>query len=163
VIEIRPAGQQEVNATPFISPSRVPTTPVTASIAEAHPQPSAEPTQPVTAPKCTDNLTFVSDLSIPDGTVVKPGESLDKRWQVVNSGECNWDKKYRLKLIAGPEMGVPAEQALYPARSGTEATIRMVFTAPNEPGTYRSAFQAFTPDGTAFGDAFFIEVVVEAP
>ena len=84
-----------------------------------------------------------------------PVRPLDKRWEVENSGTCNWDERYRLQLIAGPEMGAPPEQALYPARSGTQAVIRIVFTAPAEPGTYRSAWQAYNPAGRALWRPIF--------
>ncbi|MGD2155693.1 MAG: NBR1-Ig-like domain-containing protein [Anaerolineales bacterium] len=115
---------------------------------------------PTGTPTCVHNLRFISDLSIPDGTIVSPGEKLDKRWQVENNGTCNWDQEYRVRLVAGPAMGVPTEQALYPALSGTQAIIRMIFTAPETAGTYRSAWQAYSPQGNPFGDPFFIEVVV---
>jgi hypothetical protein len=105
----------------------------------------------------------VEDLSIPDGTLVTPGQRLDKRWRVENNGTCNWDERYRVKLIAGPPLGAPEEQALYPARAGTQAEVRILFTAPQETGTYRSAWQAFSPDGLPFGDPFFIEVTVGNP
>jgi hypothetical protein len=92
--------------------------------------------------------------------VVAPGESLDKRWRVENAGGCNWDDRYGIQLIGGPDLGAQAEQSLYPARSGSEAVIRIFFTAPDEPGTYSSAWQARDPEGNLFGDPFFIEVVV---
>jgi hypothetical protein len=95
--------------------------------------------------------------------VVLSGTALDKRWQVRNSGTCNWDLGYRVKLIAGPAMAAPIEQTLYPARSGSEATLRILYTAPTEPGTYRSAWQAYDPQGEPFGDPFFIEVIVIQP
>jgi len=114
-------------------------------------------------PTCLNNLLFVEDLSVPDGTLVSPGALIDKQWSVENNGSCNWDSHFILKLIAGPDMGAQIRQALYPARSGTRATIRMLFTAPQEPGTYRSAWQAFSPDELAFGDPIFIEVVVGNP
>jgi hypothetical protein len=116
---------------------------------------------PTTAPECVNGLSFLEDVTIPDGTSVAPGEAMDKRWKVKNSGTCNWDARYRLTLIGGSEMGAAKEQALYPARGGTEAVIRMQFVAPTEAGTYRSAWQAVDPDGQAFGDLFFIEVVVQ--
>ena len=119
--------------------------------------------RPTPTPICMDNLLFLGDLTIPDGTVVEPGERLDKRWQVENNGTCNWDERYRVKLIAGPGMGVPVQQALYPARSGTEVVIRMVYFAPDEPGNYRSAWQAYDPNGLPFGDPFFIDIIVEDP
>jgi hypothetical protein len=118
--------------------------------------------KPTPTPVCTDILGFLEDISIPDGTVFQPGERMDKRWRVVNNGTCNWDERYRLKLISGTSLGVEPEQALYPARSGTEATIQLVFTAPEQTGTYRSAWQAHDPDGMPFGDQFFIEIIVEA-
>lgn len=124
---------------------------------------STEPAWFTPTPLCTPNLTFLRDLSIPDGTHVSPGELLDKRWLVENSGSCNWDVNYRLRWVSGEQMGAPTEQALYPARSGTQATIRILFTAPVESGTYRSAWQAYDPQGQPFGDPFFIEVIVESP
>lgn len=151
------------NGTPFGTtqpafyrpPSAVPASPTFSS------PPTVEPPYPSPTPPCVDNLTFEEDLTIPDGTLVSAGQVLDKRWQVMNSGTCNWDERYRMKLIAGPEMGAPKEQALYPARSGTGLVIRIVFTAPAEPGAYRSAWQAYNPLGEPFGDPFFIEIVVQ--
>jgi hypothetical protein len=126
------------------------------------PPETASPSPPSTAPTpaCSDNLTFLEDVSIPDGTLVLPEETLDKTWMVENSGTCNWDGSYRLKLIAGPEMNIDTQQALYPARSGTQAPIRLVFTAPLEAGEYRSAWQAYNPSGQAFGDPIFIDIIV---
>lgn len=148
------------------TPNFVPPTPVdgpgaaTPSVAEENPTPQSLPTATV---QCVDNLAFKSDITIPDGTVVAPDYTLDKRWEVENIGNCNWSQEYRVRLIAGPELGASKEQALYPARSGSRAVIRIVFKAPNEPGVYRSAWQAFTPQGEPFGDPFFIEIKVEAP
>ena len=120
-------------------------------------------TLPSSTPSCTNDLTFIEDLTIPDQTVVSPGVTLDKRWQVENSGSCNWDERYRIKLITETNLATPSEQALYPARSGTQATIRVLFIAPSEPGTHRSAWQAFSPLGEPFGEPFYIELVVESP
>jgi hypothetical protein len=106
-------------------------------------------------------LAFIEDITIPDGTVVSPGENMDKGWLVQNNGSCNWDSRYRLKFVGGLEMGATVEQALYPARTGSQATIRISFTAPSEPGTYNTAWQAFNPDGIAFGDPVFMEIVVQ--
>jgi hypothetical protein len=63
-------------------------------------------------------------------------------------------------MISGNAMGVPTEQALYPARSGTQATVRIIFIAPQEAGDYTSEWQAFDPDGVPFGQSFFIKITV---
>ena len=99
-------------------------------------------------------------MTIPDGTSVTPGMPVDKQWLVTNAGSCDWSAAYRLKLISGDAMGAPAEQALYPARAGTQATLRVVFAAPQQAGTYQSAWQAFGPDGTAFGEAVYMQITV---
>lgn len=130
-------------------------------------QPEAQATQavplaPSATPDCTNNLTYLQDLTIPDGSEVPPGSQLDKRWKVQNSGTCNWDERYRVKLVSGSELGAQ-EQTLYPARGGTELTIQIIFTAPNEPGTYQSAWQAHDPQGNPFGELFYIQVVVKNP
>lgn len=132
-------------------PSPVPTATVTATV---------EAPRPTPPPACSSNLTFEEDLTFPDGSLVSPDQSLDKRWQVKNSGACNWDETYTVRLIAGPDLGAPAEQALYPARSGAQAVIRVLLTSPTEPGTYRSAWQAHDSQGEPFGDPFFIEFLV---
>lgn len=115
---------------------------------------------PTPTPGCVNGLRYLEDVTIPDGSVVAPGARLDKRWRVENSGSCNWQAGYTLRLIAGPDMGATSPQALYPALSGTSAVIRIVFTAPAEAGFYRSAWQAFDPQGQPFGDPIFIDVQV---
>ncbi len=124
----------------------------------ASPIPTDIPPSPT--PACINNLTFGADVTIPDGTAVSPGSQIDKRWKVLNSGTCNWDQGYKLVLITGAEMGSSSPQALYPALAGSEATVRIIFTAPAEPGIYRSAWQAVGPSGETFGDPIFIEIVV---
>lgn len=162
------AGQKGQAPTPALTPSPD----LSALIITLAPEPTqgqapteeaANAAEPDPAGVCKDSLIFVQDVTIPDGTVVVPESTMDKRWEVKNSGDCNWDERYRVRLIAGPELGAQKELALYPARGGTHATIRILFKAPAEPGTYRSAWQAFNPDGEPFGDPFFIEIVVEAP
>ena len=159
-----PLGWAQGNqSTPFKPPSAGNSTPVVIFASTPTPFQDAGLLLPAAGPECSDGLTFLNDLTIPDGTIVQPGEHLDKRWQVENSGDCNWMSDYRLRLVSGPAMEVPVEQALYPARGGVQAELRMVFTAPEEAGLYRSAWQAYNSQGEAFGDPFFIEVVVQAP
>lgn len=146
----------EADTTPeFFLPPTIATTPIPSQTPTSTP-PAATPT-----PTCEDNLVFLEDLTIPDGSVVGPGDALDKRWLIQNAGTCNWDEGYRIKLIAGEAFGAAVEQALFPARSGTEVELRIQFTAPEELGLVSSAWQAFNPIGEEFGDPIFIEILVE--
>ena len=128
----------------------------------ASPTGLAEPVLPTVTPTCTNDLLFLEDLTIPDGTKVAPGALIDKRWQVQNSGTCNWDERYSLRLFNGPSLSAPETQALFPARGGAQAVIRMLLTAPVEPGSYRSAWQAYDAQGQPFGQPVFIQIVVQA-
>jgi hypothetical protein len=102
----------------------------------------------------------LEDLTIPDGAQVEAGSTLDKQWLVQNNGTCNWNETYRLKLIEGPELGAQVEQSLFPARSGAQATLQILFQAPADPGVYTSAWQAVDPAGNPFGDPVYIQIVV---
>ncbi|NTW12661.1 MAG: hypothetical protein HGA30_05050 [Anaerolineales bacterium] len=109
---------------------------------------------------CVNGLSFIEDLTIPDNSFVPFGSSVDKQWRVENSGTCNWTSGYRLRHTGGAVLGAPEEVALYPARSGTQVTIQINFTAPFEEGLYESAWQAFDPNGLAFGDPIYIRILV---
>jgi hypothetical protein len=118
------------------------------------------PVKPTSTLACSDSLTFISDLTVPDGTRIARGVEIDKRWQVKNSGTCNWDIGYNLVLIAGPDLGQPVKQALIPARSGAEAMIRLLLNAPISPGSYTSAWQAYNPAGEPFGEVIYVQFLV---
>ncbi|MBV6391584.1 MAG: hypothetical protein KPEEDBHJ_00792 [Anaerolineales bacterium] len=118
------------------------------------------PTATPTTGPCANDLTFLDDLTIEDGATFSPGAPIDKQWLVQNDGTCDWDETYKLKWIGGYTLGVSEEQPLFPARAGAQVTLRIVFTAPAEPGTYTSTWQAADPDGNLFGDTVFIEIVV---
>jgi hypothetical protein len=122
--------------------------------------PTSTVTATATAEPCTDNLEFIEDVTVPDGTTVSFGSTIDKQWLVNNNGTCNWDSTYRLKWFGGDPLGGVQEQVLYPAHAGTQATLRIIFTAPTVDGTYESAWQAYGPDGTAFGDPIYMKIVV---
>ncbi len=79
-------------------------TSVGTSIPTATRIPTATALAPTPTP-CANDLSFVQDITVPDGTAVAPGEPVDKQWLVTNVGTCNWDASYRLKLITGDAMG----------------------------------------------------------
>lgn len=153
----------QVTPTPFRPPTQpLPTSilPTTTSIPQLF---TAAPTITLTATlpgPCTNNLSFLDDITIDDGTSISPGASIDKQWLVQNSGSCNWDSTYRIRWIGGDPLGANTEQLIYPAKAGTQATLRIEFTAPFTEGPYESAWQAVGPDGNVFGDLIFIKIIV---
>ncbi len=121
---------------------------------------AAEPTQ---LANCSNDLDFIEDLSIPDGTQLAPSKEIVKDWKVRNSGTCNWNPDYSVRLISGDALGVEPLLALVPARYGTEAVISITFTTPSEPGRYSATWRAHGPDGEPFGEWFTIEIAVTTP
>ncbi len=110
--------------------------------------------------ECENGARFLEDLTIPDGSLITPGDEFEKRWSMQNTGTCDWGPSYRLVRLDTSDLLAPEEAALYPARSGTNAIWQVTMTAPAEPGTYQSRWQARAPDGTLFGDIVFVIVEV---
>lgn len=156
----------QATSTPFRPPTQPPPTlpPSTATpIPESF---TLTPTPTLTftpAGPCTNNLSFLNDVTVPDGTSVTPNVSINKQWLVQNSGSCDWDATYRLKWIGGDPLNANVEQPLYPARAGTQATLQIIFTAPAELGAYESAWQAVDSNGNVFGDLVYIKIEVNTP
>jgi len=145
----------EEQAALFKAPTFQPTTAAVAA-------PTSKPASTQTS-SCTNLLLFIPpDLTYPDGTEVKPGELIDKQWKVKNAGTCNWDAAYTLQLTGGSSMEAVTPQSLVPARNGTEAVISIQFTAPTEPGLYRSEWKALGPNGQPFGDLLYMDIIVVA-
>lgn len=139
----------------YIPPTKRPVTPT--------PLATAVPTEPaITAtPECSNNLAFVDDVTVEDGTAFLPGAMIEKTWKVKNSGTCNWDYRYTLNFVDGYEMGAITIQELFPARADVEAELTVVFTAPYEAGRYTSTWQAHGPDGEPFGAKFYVDIIVD--
>ncbi len=87
-----------------------------------------------------DIASFVSDVTIPDGTSLSPGESFTKTWSVKNTGSCTWDGTYQLVYYGGDLMS--AEQAVdFPevdVAPGETGNVSVDFVAPTASGTYTS-------------------------
>ena len=127
----------------------------TPAVALATPTPS-----PVPGEGCTNNVKFVADVTVPDGTQFAAGQPVDKQWRVRNTGTCDWGPDYRLVLVSGNAMGAPTEVALFPAKAGSEAILELNMVAPTQPGPYTGRWQARSPSAKLFGDRVFVTIDV---
>jgi hypothetical protein len=124
------------------------------------PEPTAELSSP-TPKACSDSLRYLEDINYPDDSIVSSGQAIEKQWRVENNGSCDWDGRYQLKLLDGyPALGAPVEMVLFPARAGTQAVLSVYFIAPAEAGSYHTAWQAFNPEGLAFGEVVYMVIIV---
>ena len=140
-------------------------TPLPTIVSSPRPSQTAIGAVPTSVPQgdCVNDAEFVDDLTIPDRTNIEPGAVLDKRWEVRNSGSCDWDPGYLLVRIGSDRFIGPEEIALYPASAGKNAIWQVVLTAPSEPGEYIGRWQALSPEGQLFGEQVYIWVYVPTP
>jgi hypothetical protein len=99
-----------------------------------------------------DRAHFVSDVTVPDGTVFAPGQTFTKTWRLKNTGKCTWTTGYSLVFSAGDQMGGPSPISL-PSAVAPNQTIDLSvnLTAPNDAGSYRGYWLLKNPSGGVFG------------
>jgi hypothetical protein len=151
-------------STPTPAPTTVPTLPQATPFSSPS---TVTPLRGATATKpgddCLNDAVFVEDVTIPDFSLVEPGETLDKHWTVRNSGTCDWGAGYRLVRLGADDFTGPTEIALYPAAAGSSAELRVALVAPDEPGEYISRWQAYSDEGVPFGQEIYLLIRIPTP
>jgi hypothetical protein len=126
---------------------------------------------PVSSPTATliacDNLEFVDDVTIEDGTEVSAGELFQKVWRLKNVGSCTWTSAYDLVFDSGAQMGAPDSQQLTTGtvEPGQQIDVAINLVAPDDPGKYRANFKLRNDSGFVFGigqssKPFWVEILV---
>jgi hypothetical protein len=99
-------------------------------------------------------MTFIADITIPDGMIVPPGSKFTKTWRVRNDGNCVWDPSYAVVLDQGdamtPVTKFPLTKTVYP---GDSYDISIEMTAPTTDGIYSGYWHIATPYGGYMGIA----------
>jgi hypothetical protein len=143
------------------TPNTTPIAGVTAAV--------GSPVAPVnTAPALGDachNSIYIADVTIPDETVLKPGEDFDKIWRIQNTGSCIWDDGYKLVFVAGDQALDPVNYEIKDAADFVEAgeTVDMGvdLTAPNAEGKYSATWRMQTDVGVFFGTPLTVVINVK--
>ncbi|MBG0788050.1 MAG: hypothetical protein H0S79_23430, partial [Anaerolineaceae bacterium] len=92
------------------------------------------------------------DITIPDDTILAPGESFSKTWRLENAGSCTWSRAYTVIFFSGNSLSAYQSHALADEVAPGQAidvTIDMV--APNKVGSYQSNWMISDPEGRLFG------------
>ncbi len=133
------------NVSPAESPAETATpTPTATPAATPRPAPTAEET-------CTNRIDFLSE-TVPDGSSFAAGATFEKTWTLKNAGTCTWTTDYAAVFVEGKQMGAPTSVPLpKEVKPGQKVTIRVTFTAPDTPGTYRSTWRLQDENGAQFG------------
>ncbi len=123
--------------------------------------PTPTPT-PTAGTACTDVATFVSDVTIPDNTVVAPGQSFTKTWRMRNRGTCTWGPNYTLAFVSGPAMTSQTAIAVPTTAPTATADLSVPMTAPTTAGAAQGFWQLRSPSGKAFGPRVWVLVDVRS-
>jgi hypothetical protein len=101
------------------------------------------------------------DVTIPDGSVMTPGQEFLKTWKIRNTGDCTWGAGYTLVYGGYNDRmsGVPAALATTVVPN-QEVDVSVQFKAPTKAGEYLSAWRMANPSGYAFGEFLFIKIIV---
>jgi len=111
---------------------------------------------------CTPKMTFVEDVTVPNGTTLQPLAEFVRTWRVQNVGTCYWDSGYRLVFSKGDQMSGPASVPVPYTEPGAKVNISVPLVAPVVPGTYRGYWVMQASNGATF-DGLVVEINVAAP
>ncbi|MBN1428352.1 MAG: hypothetical protein JXB07_08200 [Anaerolineae bacterium] len=111
--------------------------------------------------ECVLNAVFLEDITIPDDTVLEPGEAFIKTWRVENAGNCNWGKDIVLVFLWGTLMAEKDRLSVPSTTIDSTADISVEMTAPTEPGVHVAMWQIQTADGQQVGTQLYLRIVVQ--
>ncbi len=130
----------------------------------AQPTAATAPAQPntigATESNCKLNSAFVVDVTIPDDTVIKGGDTFIKTWKLKNTSACDWGKDVQVVFVGGEKMNALEFAPVLPTIKNGEIDVSMAFIAPRDSGKYTSIWQLRLANGTIFGEKFYVTIKV---
>jgi hypothetical protein len=107
-------------------------------------------------------MSFLSDVTIPDGTEVHAGETFNKVWRLSNSGSTAWPLGCRLtldsntgeKLSSVENIEIPGE-----VPPGSAVTISVEMESPKKFGRHVSYWRMHGPSGQPFGPRIWVDII----
>ncbi len=114
----------------------------------------------VTGYSACDNSTYISDITIKDGTVLMPGEPFKKIWRLKNTGTCAWRPGYTLIFVSGYSMEGETTTINQYVTPGETAKITVSLIAPDVDGTYTGYWILTNRESAVFGETIYVQIVV---
>lgn len=154
ITSIAATVQAEITQTALAMPTATPTLTPTATLSPVTPtlqEPFSTATKSLNL-GTGDNAKFDQDITIPDGSIIKPGASFSKTWSIINSGTTTWTTDYQLVYVFGPQATVMSVKLTKSVAPGEAIQITVPFVAPTVNGSYVSWWQMYSSTGYFFGD-----------
>jgi len=108
------------------------------------------------------NAEFIKDVNYPDGSIVSPGITLIKQWQVKNTSAMTWPEGSKLIFLRGNRelLGEEEEFNVPLAQPDQIVDISCPINVPLKSGGYSAYFKLADKDRNVFGRRFWIEFTV---
>lgn len=142
---VQALSSQELTATPSPTPIHTPT-----------------PTITTTAEPCTMSAVLISDVSIPAGTILTPGQLFTKTWRLQNTGTCAWEG-YKLVYVRGNRMGGNSPSSIRNIQAGEVFDLSLELSAPSYHGFYEGVWQIQSEKGNLIGPELKVIVGIPTP
>lgn len=107
-------------------------------------------------------MSFVKDVTINDGDTVLDGEKFEKTW-LVDTGASAWPEGCALVHVGGDLMGATPVIPVAAQTANSKVQLSVNFTAPSQPGRFRSRWRMITPQGRRFGHALWAVIKIPPP
>ncbi|BGP30814.1 hypothetical protein JCM10296v2_002571 [Rhodotorula toruloides] len=112
--------------------------------------------------------TFVSDITLLDGSIVPAGSEFHKVW-AVRAGSNGWPAGCHLVHVGGfsgryfsGNGDKPSSFEIPAAQPGEIVELQVECKAPEENGRFMDFWRVALPDGTPFSDRLWIDITVES-
>lgn len=90
-----------------------------------------------------------------------PAQVFTKTWLVENSGTCAWQSGFRVVLVGGVAMGGSPFTLIQGVNPGGRIQVSIKMAAPtNQIGIVQGTWRMSDENGTLFGDAMWVTIVV---
>lgn len=99
---------------------------------------------PVQRPEPGDESTFVEDVTVPDGTIMQPGEPFTKTWRIRNTGTVPWHGRFLSRVGVGDGISMPKSPPRVPIPDtdpGETVDISVKMMAPTSQGQTKVTFK----------------------
>lgn len=106
-----------------------------------------------------DGSSFVTDVTVPDGTPFGPGQPIHKVWRIKNTGSTTWGSGYSWTFDGGDKMS-GSDISVPSISPGSTWDPAVDLVAPTTPGTYKGYWRMKAPNGQKFGTQVWVSIIV---
>ena len=144
---------ETVAAHPTTTPTLTPTSTATLTLIDIN----ATEASATATPSCY-GLRWIKDVTVKDFTLMTPGKTFTKTWQVINNGTCAWKPGFQFAFYGGDPMGGSNFTLTQAVNPGDQMDLSIPMTAPSGTGIIISTWRMSGFNGWFFGDALTVKI-----